>query len=400
MAWRNLWRNKLRTLITVTAIALFVMLGAVFTSTQYGSYDNMVNTIVKFNSGYLQVHHEEYWGSKDINDSYFLPVDSIEKYTSSNLITEYTPRLESFALAATEKNSRGIMVQGISPASENRITDIASKLVEGEFLIADDPEILVGDELAEYLDLEIGDTISLIGMGYHGISADQNFRIKGLLHFPVPEINKRVVYMSLPAAQYYFSADGLVTSLVIMVEDHRYVMEAQQDIAKSLPAGLSVMRWDEMQPEVVQQVESDKIGGVFMKFILYVIIAFGLYATILMMMSERKREFGVMISVGMQRRRLAIVLFLETLFITLVGAVVGIGLGALVVEILHLNPIPVTGEAAEAIEQFGIEPMMFFSNHPKVYYYQAMSIGAIAFIVGLFPILWVRKLKVIEALRA
>lgn len=400
MAWRNLWRNKLRTLITMSAIALFVMLSAVMTSTQYGSYDSMVNTIVKFNSGYLQVHQEEYWGSRDINNSFVLSDTAVSRYLGSELVTDYSPRLESFALAATDKVSRGIAVVGIAPESENRISSIGDKLDHGDFLAADDDGVLIGDELGRYLGLDVGDTLSLISVGYHGVSAEMNFPVRGVMHFPVPEQNQRILYMSLPAAQEYFSAYGRVTSLVVMVDDHRYVAGARDDIAAALPEGLSVMTWDEMQPEVVQQVESDKAGGMLMKFILYVIIAFGLYATILMMMSERRREFGVMISVGMQRRRLSRVVFLETLFISLVGALAGIFLSALVVEYLYLNPIPLTGEAASAIEEFGIEPKLFFSNHPKIYYFQAMSVGAIALFVGLFPLRWIKKMNVMEALRA
>jgi ABC-type lipoprotein release transport system permease subunit len=400
MAWRNLWRNKVRTLITVSAISLFVMLSAVMTSTQYGSYDQMVNTFVKFSSGYLQIHHEDYWGSKDLNNSIVFEARDTERYAALPAVKMCTPRLESFALAATDNSSRGIAIMGIEPQSEDAISDLSSKITEGSYIRTNDQGILIGDELARYLDISIGDTLSLISVGYQASSAEMNFPVQGIMHFPIAEQNKRMVYMPLLLAQEYFSAPDLVTSLVIMVNDHPEVEQARTQIQAILPNGQSVMSWDEMQPELVQSIESDKAGGVVMKFILYVIIAFGLYATILMMMSERRREFGMMISVGMQRRRLGWVVFTETVMISLLGAFIGIILSAIVVQILYLNPIPLQGETAHVMEEFGIEPYIYFSNHSKIFGFQALWVGAIAFIIGLFPLRWIRKLNIIEALRS
>jgi len=187
---------------------------------------------------------------------------------------------------------------------------------------------------------------------------------------------------------------------VVMVPDHPFVPEARNEIQAIMPQGLTVLSWDEMQPEIVQGIESDKAGGLIMKLILYVIIGFGLYSTVLMMMSERRREFGMMIGVGMQRRRLSWVVFLETILISLVGVLTGIVISAVVVQLLYLNPIPLEGETAATMQEFGIEPYIYFSNHPKIFYFQAFWVGCIAFVVGLFPLRWIQKLNVMEALRS
>ena len=161
-----------------------------------------------------------------------------------------------------------------------------------------------------------------------------------------------------------------------------------------------VMSWAELQPELVSMIEGDRAGGVVMKGILYMIITFGIFGTILMMISERSRELGVMIAIGMQRLRLGTILFLETLFMGLLGAIAGIGASIPLAYYFHKNPVPLTGSAAETMIDMGIEPYMYFSMQPEVFYIQAITVFMITLVIALFPIYKSFTLKLTTALRA
>jgi ABC-type antimicrobial peptide transport system permease subunit len=161
-----------------------------------------------------------------------------------------------------------------------------------------------------------------------------------------------------------------------------------------------VMSWSELQPELVSMIEADRAGGVVMKGILYMIITFGIFGTILMMISERKRELGVMIAIGMQRIRLGTVLFTETLMMGLLGAMVGIVGSIPLAYYFFKNPIPLTGDAAKTMIEMGIEPYMYFSMHPDVFTIQALTVFIITLVIAVFPIYKSFTIRLTNALRA
>lgn len=204
--------------------------------------------------------------------------------------------------------------------------------------------------------------------------------------------------MELKTCQYFLGAENKLTSLVVNVADNDAMKRTLKKLKSEIQSPFSVMSWEEMQPEIVQQIESDRAGGVVMKVILYIVIAFGILGTIMMMIAERRREFGVMISIGMQKKKLATVLFIETLFIGLLGILSGIAVSLPLLIIQAQNPIPLTGETAKLMEDFGFEPYMFFSIAPEVFWQQAISIFIISVLIGIYPIVSTLRITEIKAL--
>ncbi|HAQ19701.1 MAG TPA: ABC transporter permease [Prolixibacteraceae bacterium] len=398
LAWRNLWRNKRRTLITVSSIFFGVLLSAYMTSMQEGSYSKMVEIVVKFYSGYMQVHHEDYWENKSINNLFDYDKALVDRLKSHPEVDLVIPRLESFGLASARELTRGAAIFGIVPDVENQLTQIADKIVSGKYLQATDDGVIIGDGLAKFLKLQLNDTLVIITQGYHGISAAGKFAIRGLIKHTSPELNKSIIYMELKTCQSFLGADNKLTSLVVNVADNKVMANTFKKLKREIQSPYSVMNWEEMQPEIVQQIESDRAGGVIMKAILYIVISFGILGTIMMMIVERRREFGVMISIGMQKRKLAIVLFIETLFIGLLGIISGITVSLPLLFIQAQNPIPLTGETAKLMEDFGFEPYMFFSTAPEVFWQQAVSIFIISVLIGIYPVVSTLKIKEIKAL--
>lgn len=400
IAWRNLWRNKRRTLITVASIFFGVLLSTIMSSMQEGSYSSMIDNIVKFYSGYIQIHNEKYWENKTINNTFETDQTLVQHIENVPEIINYAPRLEFFALASSEEITRGSIILGIDPLKENQITEIGKWIHEGEYLAENDDGLLVGFDLAKYLQLTVGDTLVMIGQGYHGVSAAGKYPIRGILRFPSPELNKQTIYMELSNSQEFFTCENRLTSLVLMVDNQYQLTKTVRKLRSLIESPFSVMSWDEMHPEILQMVEADRAGAVIMKAILYIIIGFGIFGTIMMMIAERKREMGVMIAIGMQRYKLAAVLFFETIYIGFIGVLAGFAISVPIIAYYYNNPIPVTGDAGKTFSDMGIEPFFYFSWLPSVFYNQVITVFVITALIAIYPMLSAAKMKIHLALRA
>lgn len=399
LAWRNLWRNTRRTLITSASIFFGVVLSAVMSSMQEGSYAQYIKTIVTSYSGYIQVHQRGYWEDKVINNT--LEYSAIEpKIAEVKEVTLFTPRLENFALAASADITKGVMVIGISPQKEDLITNLSARISKGKYLVDGDKGVVLGSALARFLKLDVNDTLVLLSQGHHGVSAAGKFPVRGIIKQPSPELDRSVVYMDVADCQEFFSAPDRLTSVVVMVKKTKDVEAAKKALAAKLGNGYQVMDWKEINGILMKQIDSDRQSGLIMKGVLYLIIAFGIFSTVMMMTAERRKEFGVLIAVGMQKYRLNYVLVLETIMLGLVGVLAGIVASIPVTWYFTLHPIPLTGKAAETMLQMGFDPVMSFSMTPSVFYNQAITIFIFTLIIGLYPVLNISKLKISKALHS
>ncbi|HYW97434.1 MAG TPA: ABC transporter permease [Bacteroidales bacterium] len=399
MAWRNLWRNRRRTMITVASILFGVLFATLMSSMQEGSYSNMINNVVKFYSGYIQVHDTNYWENKTLYNSFEVNDTLYKKIRSVPEITNVTPRLESFALVSVGDLTQPAMIVGVDPEKENKVTNLSRWITSGSYLTEHDDGILLAEGLARNLAVGVNDTLALLSQGYYGNTVAAEFVIRGILHFPSPELNKKFAYLELNRAQTFYSAKNLLTSLVLMVPDYSEVKPALRQLRHTLGRAYSVMSWDEMQPEMVQMINGDRAGGIVMKAILYMVIAFGILGTIMMMLAERRKELGIMIAVGMQKYKLGSVLFYETIYMGVIGVLTGLIASIPVIIYMLHNPIPITGDAAKAMTDMGLEPVLMFSVASKVFVNQIITVFAITLVIALYPFFRVGNLKAIKAIR-
>jgi len=400
LAWRNLWRNRRRTIIAVSSIVFSVLLASWMRSMQEGSYDSMIENSVKFYSGYLQVQDTAYWDERTLDNSFEASEEVKEEISKLPDVTLVVNRIESFALAANHLKSKPAMVMGIEPEKEDQITKISQKVKKGRFLKTGDKGAILGEGLAKYLGLDVGDTLVMISQGYHGMSASGLFKIVGLLSHPNQEFNNRMVYLDLGTARDFYSAPGLSSSLVVMARNHYEVKHIQKAISEIIPASNRVMTWAEMQPDLEQLIESDRGSGIIMLGILYMVIAFGMFSVVLMMVKERTREFGVVHAVGMQKSKLSVVVFFETIFIGLVGCSVGVLISYLFCTYFYFHPLPMSGKMGEAYEQYGMEPFLFFSLKASLFYSQMILVFFLSVFISIFPMWNIHRLKITKAMRS
>jgi ABC-type lipoprotein release transport system permease subunit len=399
LAWRNLWRNKRRTLIASASVFFAVVLALIMRSMQEGSYDYMVDASVSMYTGYIQVHADEYWDKRSIDKSMVLSEEKISELKKIEHVTLVTPRLESFSLISYEDITKVTSIVGINPEKENKMTKLKDKLVTGKYLTNESEGVLLSEGLADLLKVGVGDSVVLYGQGYHGVTAADRIPIEGIVEFRLPELNKSLVYISLKYSQWLYSAENRITTLSIMIDQIDNQDEVYDNVILLYDEKHEVMTWADMMPELVQGIEIDNAGGIIMLGILYVIIGFGIFGTVMMMTAERTREFGILISIGLKKGKLALISFLESLFLTFIGVAAGVIISIPILYYFKQNPIELTGEMAEMMLSYGLDPILPFRFAANIFVDQFLTVFVIALISVSYPILFIRRLKPVEAMR-
>jgi ABC-type lipoprotein release transport system permease subunit len=400
LAWRNIWRNKRRSFITIASITFAVLLASVMRSMQLGSYERMIENAAQFYTGYIQIHLKGYWDDKTIDHSMIYDQETYDMIANTKGVETVVPRVESFVLTSYGTKTKGSLVLGIDPEKEDALTQLKNKLVGGQYLESGDKAILVAQGLAEYLKVGVGDTLVLIGQGYHGTNAAGIYPIKGIVKFPVPEQNKQTLYMPLKEAQWLFDVDNMLTSISLVIDKAKHTDRIVDEISGKVDLStLEVMGWKTLMPDLVQGIEIDNISGKVMLWILYAVIGFGMFGTFLMMTAERMYEFGVMMAVGMKRLIMQWIIILEMAMMATIGVFSGIVISLPFLIYYHYNPIYFTGDAAQAIENFGVEAAYFFSLQPALFINQAWAIFIMAIILGFYPVYAIQRLKPVSAMR-
>lgn len=388
-------------MITVSAIAFAVIVSVILQSLNRGSYEMMIDRMVSFNTGYLQIQDFRYDDEASLDNAFFYDEELRERVLhADDRIRKILPRLQTFMLAANGASARGAMVFGIDPEKEDRFNDLKRYRTEGRFFELDEQAAVLSQGMADRLQLTVGDTLVLLGQGRFGMSASGLFKITGLMDHPIREMNNQAVYLPLNTAQEFLSAEDHLTALMIAPEQERQTESVAAALRQALRHDdeLVVFTWPELMPELLDLMEFDLAGPRLMTVILYVVIGFGFFGTILTMTMERIREFGVLLSVGMRRVRLAAVVFLETLFICLMGAITGVILSLGLIALI--DPIRLSGRAAQAVIDMGFEPVLPLSYAPDQFYTQGIYVFLIAMLVFLFPLWKLFRLNIIEAARS
>jgi ABC-type lipoprotein release transport system permease subunit len=466
IAWRNLWRNRRRTIITSASVFFAVFFAVVMRSYQLGSYDHMINNLIESFTGYIQVQHVKYQdnplidNSFDYNDTIARAISEIDKVVS------VTPHLESFTLASSGTQTKGVAVIAIDPVKEKNFSDPENKLVKyritdeavrrlkdagivsdnvlekvkkslgrsysssarlelelgltdqdmedfmpeirkcaevsNGYLTNHDEGILVSDKLASYLKVAVGDSVILMGQGYHGVSATGIFPVRGIIKMPSPEIDNKLIIMTIPAAQKLFDAEGKITSFVVNLtnKSDRTIKTAKARINSLLPdKNTAAKTWYELNPILYQQIQGDSQTGVAMIGVLYFIIFFGIFGTVLMMVSERKREFGVLVAIGMQKKKLKRIVTIEMILLGAIGLVSGLLASVPLILYFYFYPIVLKGDMANMMEDYGWDAVMPTAWFGPYFYWQVVIVAFMVILATLYPLRKIGKLKEIEALR-
>lgn len=414
LAWRNLWRNKRRTYITLSSITFALFFSILMSSFTLGMIQSMLQHNLEAYSGYLQIQNKEFVDDPSLDTSFEVKDSLYQCIQSNSNILSIVPRLETFSLASVGTHSKGCIVSGIDLEEEKKMSNPKQFLVdyylsenvlkelknrgysdltvqlepykgatyksfdemqlalgltskeiervselsrfENTYLAKQDQGVLLSSGLARYLKAMPGDSIILLGQGYQGMSAAVIAPVRGWIQMASPELNNKLIYMTQSFAQNYLSIENRVTAWVINLKHPEKMLETQKDIASVLPNDLIVRNWEEISPSLKQQTQENIAEVQIFTFILYLILFFGILGTMQMMLSERREEFNVLVSIGMKRGYIAYVFALEVLILGMVSLVVGLLISGVIISVMQYFPITFTGEFGRAMQNLGYNP--------------------------------------------
>ncbi|MBC8463682.1 MAG: ABC transporter permease [Deltaproteobacteria bacterium] len=402
MAWRNIWRNPRRTILTLCAIAFASLLLIFMLSFQFGSYETMINSAVKIHTGHLQIQAVDYHDRKSIR--LLVPQPAVIGNVLAKIpqVEAFAFRAEAFSLASSQKRTYGVLVTGIDPQREAQVSKLKKLIRKGEYLTQGDyDQALVGQLLANNLKVKIGEELTILGQGRDGSVAATVVRVKGIYRSGLDAFDRASIHIPLNAFQDLYNMEGAVHVVVAVGKSLSQVSRIKALAQKGLSAaGLTSMRvldWEALMPGLREAIEMDLISGLIFYGLLIIVVAFSILNTFLMAIFERTREFGVLMAIGTTPRRLTKLLLIESMSITILGIVAGVVSGILVTYYFQVHGIDVSG-SSELLGQFGISGRMYPKlSGPSILIGPGMVL-IVTFLAALYPALKVRGLRPVEAM--
>ena len=402
IAWRNIYRNKKRSLITITSIFAALFLIILMRALQFGFYDKLIETVVESYAGYVEVHADGFWDNQNLDNSMEVDQRLINDIKSVEGVDNIVQRLQTFSLISMGNKTKGGVINGINISDEQKITDWNKKMISGTFKIGKN-EIIIGKGIAEYFDIKENDTLILYGQGYRGMMAAGKYPVKGVIDLKNPDLNKLGVFMNIETARNYVSSDEISTHIIVDKKQYYDEEKIANDLAQVLSKDYEIMTWKETLPEIEQTITADNAGGLIMAFILYIIVVFGMFGTVLMMTEERKYEFGVLISLGMSRARLFGIIYIETIILSMIGVFIAIIITYPITFYYNLNPIDMAtlmGEGAnDMIEEMGFSPLMPMSIEWDIPLTHALVIFISSLLISIYPAIKISKLNPVKSMK-
>ena len=402
LAWRNLWRYKRRTWLTVGAMIFSNCLLVFSISLQFGSYDMMINNTLQAFTGHIQVQREGYLDDPKMR--YVLPDISnmADRLRSSLDSKEIAARAAGFALVSSDDRSYGLQILGVEPEFEPFVSTIPGLVIQGRYLDKDSyEEIVIGSVLARNLKVKLGDEVTFLGSGRDDSFAAGVARVVGIFETGSPDLDRSMAQISLAYFQDAFAMDGSGHSIALRAANIDQVPILQQRVGSLIDGQdkLVVLDWEALQPGLKQAIQADMTSAWFMYAVLIVLVAFSVLNTQLMSVLERTREFGTMMALGLRPSILARLVMTETFMMASLGLAIGVFIGYLITAYLS-----VIGFSYPGMEEMAVKFNLPDRMYPSISLLSLLlgpgivAIGSL--LAAIYPALRLYVLLPIEAMRA
>ncbi len=393
IAWRNLWRKPRRTLLTVSTISLGLALLLIFLGLGDGGHEQMIESAVHMGSGHVLVQQEGYQEQGGIN-RLLTPeeIRSVETWGQEMKgrfpIRHILRRTFVSGLASSADGATGVQLIGIQPLAEMQASDFDEKLIEGEFLKADDGDwVILGQGVAHKLALEVGEKLVLMAQGADSVEIRSRLvRVRGILRTGLEEQDQALALMPLGASQEFLDLGARVHQIALLMRDARFSQELA-NIGQQKFSALEVLSWGEALPELKQFIVIDDGGNYVMNLILFLLISFTVLNTLLMSVLERGREFALLHCLGLTPGKRFIMVLVEAFFIAFLSALTGFGLGYGVHLYLSRHGLPLdlfySGELSAAGVAF--DPVMYSHLSPARILQSMVLVFGLTLLLSLVP---------------
>jgi ABC-type lipoprotein release transport system permease subunit len=401
LAWRNLWRQPLRSILSVASIAFTAALLVFMLSFQVGVYSVMKTNLLRIFDGFAELQAQGYLADPDMRKTIAKPQILAADLRTIGGVNAASPRIITFAILAHGRRSFGAAVIGVDPANEPLVSSLAATVRRGRYLRPDDDDAaIVGDGLARDLSLSLGDRVTLLGSARDGSIAADVLRIVGIFHSGMGDLDRQMLQMPLARAQATFDLGDRANTIAMAGPTLSGVDDMLPRIASvAARHGVSLADWEALEPSLDDTITLKIITAGLMYATLVVVVVFIILNSLLMSVLERTREFGMLLALGMRPRLVGAMVWLELVVLALVGNALGIAVGVIVTLWFVRHGITYPG-LENILSQFGLPGRLY----PELSWVTvAAGPGAIflsILVAGIVPYLHVQRLQAASAMRA
>jgi len=398
MAFRNIFRQKRRTIITGSSIVGGFALAVIFIGWADGSYNGIIDQFTRTRLGHIQIHERAYLDRPSLYRTVDDPAAVGAVLDGMGEVESWAPRVYAAGLAGFGDKSAGARIVGIDPRRESRTTRFDRTIVEGRALGGPEArEAVLGRGLAEILGADLGDEIVLLSQGADGSIAEDLFTLVGVASSGDDMTDRTTCYLPLATAQEYFVLGDKVHEIAIVVTRLSRVRDLSEDIAAELAdPDLSVAPWQVFAKSFYDAMQADKAGMWVILVVVVIIVAVGVLNTVLMAVLERRREYGLLKAIGTRAGRIVRLVVLEVLILSAAAMVLGAGIG------LGVNAV-LAGHGISLGSEFTYGGMVFDTMRSEInlrsFAIPAVTVFVAAVLVSLFPALKASRTEPAQTMR-
>ncbi len=396
IAWRNLWRNPGRSGVLLAAIIAGVWAGVTVSAVSNGfinqRFERLVNEV-----SHIQIHHPEYRDERETS-MFIRRSDQIKDFLEmSDSVEIFSARALADGIIQSPVTSSGVMVRGIDPGREDSVTSIRNLLSEGEYLDSDvrNP-LFIGQKLAEKLQAEVGMRLVITFQNSENELTSAAFNVTGIYSTPSP-LAERLVYTRLETLQPYLHETPVYHEIAILLKNNLPIGEFTQSLNAAFPEA-EALSWHELSPELRLYTDIGNQATYYIMIVIMLALAFGILNTMLMAIFERTRELGMLMAVGMNRLKVFMMICIESLLITMTGAISGMALSALVIRYFYLNGLDMS-EFSEGLAEFGYDAVINPSLPAESMIGVALLVAITAILASVYPAYKAIRLQPADAVR-
>ena len=398
IAWRNIFRQKRRTFLTVLTMFGGFTLSAISIGWSDGTYNNIISMFTRNRLGHIQIHERDYLDKPSMHKNIPNYREIGTELMEMEDVEAWTPRFYAAGLTSVGEKSSGARVIGIDPALESKATNFQKKITKGNTLSdAAANQAVLGKGLAETLKAAPGDTVLIFSQAADGSLANDLYEIVGILESGNTADDRSSLYLHLQDAQNLFVLDTAVHEIAVIATG----LDEVEDLAESIETtlnnpDLNVETWKEFARSFYVAMKADKQGAWISLFVIILIVATGVLNTVLMTVLERRREYGVLRAVGTQPFQVFKLVIYEVESMALVSIAAGVLISLIVNHLLSINGLPMP----ETYTYGGMEFSRFYSEVSlRGILIPAVTIAFTAFIVGIFPAYKASQVEPAKAMR-
>ncbi|EKO3853037.1 ABC transporter permease [Vibrio harveyi] len=403
LAWRNLWRNKLRTSIMLGAMVFGLMGVVAMMGFMNGLVDSMIKNAISWQTSHLQIQQKSYLVNPELKD--VIPdANKIGKVLSANReVKAISERFIADGMIASARSTRGIRINGVNIVQEQNITPLSKHIVDGEWLSEEGRNpILVSSKIAERLKLRVGSKVVLTLSDVNGEVAGAAFRVRGIFKTPSTGFDDGNVYVRKNDLEKVAGLSGTHEIAILLTSNNdpelKQLLAFTHSILPPESKGLlSVRPWQEIQPLLSTMMSTMDVSNQVMLVVFVLAMTLGIINIMLMSVFERTREFGVLMAVGMQKHKIRLLIVFETLFLGLSGCALGLLGSAIMLKVLSITGLSLAG-MAEGLGAYGVDTLLYPRVSIAEYQMIIVAIFVASLIAALYPARQILKHRPVDAM--